>query len=527
MKQEIGYLNFKNRLVQWIEENETLVKVYRREMKYSQKKKSQTAKKQLTKLEKGFKMKETSLSVVLLKILSDYVQNEKSKEQRRNSDLETTSFEVIELDDSGTVLTENKISSFLKKDNFGVVNNKEELERRKDLLAFEIESLSKNINEKRRTMLEMLGWTRALDFYLQDCKDLVVYGREKLKPFRDSVEDEELQRVMFLETGGMQGQDFFEKGSFVTDDNYPKFEINSKKNGVLAKHIADLQFHSQGVFTQSKRKLYRELTRLKKSGKYKELFTKKRIGTEQRNRNNVEKIDSELDFNDLRVINEKVDNKSEYIRDDDLSMVIVEEVEEVFESESAMDRKMKEMIERVKIKAKEKAKEEGVDVDQDDIVIIDDQEVIQAMKDQGKEAGEVELLEYEDESEEEEEEGRKDSLYDASELKDGSKKSKKESELDGTPKIEDTLDNNDTLGLGGNNDTLGLEVGTGDDTLGLEVGTGDDTLGFGVSKIENRGDSVIEGEEENKKPEDDKGDEEDKAVKEEDEEAGEEENKQE
>lgn len=425
-----NYMSFEMRLKNWIKENENQLKLCRKEAKYS---KINSKKGLLESLERSFKIGETSISTIMNKILQDFLVKEKEKIRRKSESLisNVSNFEVIELDDDGNIISGGNITTtdFKKKNKLRRNNDREALLQQKELLSSEIQNLSKGINDKRETMMRMLGLTKALDLYLKDCKEVVVSQREPLKKYREKIlEDEELSRVMFLQTGGIEGYNFFERGSKINIDNYSNFENKAKKNKIGTKQIADMQFHCQNFFTHGKKNLHSWLKLLR----FSDVFKQEKKGRRDRDKEKFQKMDSDIKHNEMFITNKEAKNKEEYLREEEMSMVVVEEVQEVVDNEEEIEKRLKEMRERVELRAKEEAERQGVD--EEDIIIVDDNELLEAQNTLGISGNE--LLDYEN---------------DEDDIKSA---------------------------------RFGDEIENEDNTFAAGVINGEDTLGFEVSKIE-------------------------------------------
>lgn len=66
------------------------------------------------------------------------------------------------------------------------------------------------------------------------------------------IEDDEVRRLMFMNSGGYEAQQFFQNGSNLTADNYSTLDGLPLKRQVPRRLVLDAQYNSRGYYTQKK-----------------------------------------------------------------------------------------------------------------------------------------------------------------------------------------------------------------------------------------------------------------------------------
>ena len=173
-----------------------------------------------------------------------------------------------------------------------------ELRKQKEVLVEEIQRLSRESNMKREVILKLVGLLKAIDPLFLETKEKLDIARKKLHGLKKGVKEDDALRLMFMEVG-MEGNEFFEKGSKVIKDTHRDM-LGDIKNLNL-EFSRDVAHRSQGYSTTMAR--YRDDLREKIFAE-KELFKKARIGKNDK---------LQLDFSEMnKGINLDRLNQSDY-----------------------------------------------------------------------------------------------------------------------------------------------------------------------------------------------------------------------
>jgi hypothetical protein len=167
------------------------------------------------------------------------------------------------------------------------------MQGKKEALLLELKSLNKSMNDKRQAILMMTGLMRALDEKLINVQPQLEKNRMNLNKFRVLIENEELLRIMFMQSGGTGAMMFYKKGTSMNLDNYKLLDKVPFKHPIPKKKILDLQFNARGYYSQKKN----FMTLLRHTLKMNEgVFKKKKLNRKEREQEAVHEMQEGIHF---------------------------------------------------------------------------------------------------------------------------------------------------------------------------------------------------------------------------------------
>lgn len=241
----------------WLDEEIKKLK----ELRIQAKKGIKSAIERLEKDQKFFKIDKTASSAVLWKIMRYYFKieiNQKEKEKRNNLTKKIAGMmnhvnnSVVEVDEFGNVVADDRISraSSIK----GEEDKKKEkvnlLEGQRKAIVKEIQKEYREANLKYQACILMAGFVKSIENISNKMKESSNEVRSRLKVYIDQIEDEEVQRRMFIKMGGYYGKEYFDNGSKVKENAFDNMMRTLRKNPDTVKFNVDVEHRSRAYGTR-------------------------------------------------------------------------------------------------------------------------------------------------------------------------------------------------------------------------------------------------------------------------------------
>lgn len=255
----------------------------------------------------------------------------------RNSD-------ILELDDEGNLVGISKINAFVQHPTglnmtqdmnasyYNPLNKtnqtfrtptQTEMQGKKDALVLEIQDLNKRMNDKKQAILMMTGLMRSIDEFLIPGSEQLERNRCGLNKFRVLIENEELLRIMFMQSGGTGAMLFYKQGTSMPLNNYKSLDKVPFKHPISKKKILDTQFNARGYYSQKKN----FLTLLHHTLRMNEVaFKKPKLNRKERDLNSLKETQKGIEFYNQILAAYSTQKQKTPFRDDDRSVNLEDEV---------------------------------------------------------------------------------------------------------------------------------------------------------------------------------------------------------
>ena len=226
------------------------------------------------------------------------------------------------------------------------------MEGKKQQLVEIIQELTRQANCKQQAIVMMTGMMRCLDELILPGVKRAEKSRQKLNEYRVLIEDDEVRRLMFMNSGGFEAQQFFQKGSNLTIDNYSSLDSLPLKKQIPKRQVLDAQYNSRGYYTQKKNlgTLLKHTLKMNPT-----IFKQVKLNRKQLEMEKFQQTQIGIQFFNhvLEAYNTKT--QKTLFRDEDRSVNLDDQIVTAYEFNNLeeMERKFEELKTKVRFKAEE------------------------------------------------------------------------------------------------------------------------------------------------------------------------------